>query len=88
MTFEPRFDGYAARVRASLSKQPLMIVLFGAEVGSIEPGRVEIQLAVRAEMLQPHGNVHGIIASAVADSAAGYAAQTLVAADAEIVTVE
>ena len=39
-------------------------------------------------MLQPHGNVHGIITSAVADSAAGYAAQTLVAADADIVTVE
>ena len=39
-------------------------------------------------MLQPHGNIHGIIASAVADSAAGYAAQTLVAADADIVTVE
>ena len=39
-------------------------------------------------MLQPHGNVHGIVASAVADSAAGYAAQTLLPEGFDVVTVE
>lgn len=50
-----------------------MSVLFGAEVGSIEPGRAEIQLKVRSEMLKSHGPVQEITGSAVADSAAGYA---------------
>jgi len=88
MTFEPRYNDYADRVRQSLRAQPLMSKLFGAEASSIEPGRVEIKLAVRPEMLQPKGNIHGIVASAVADSAAGYAAQTLVSEGADIVTVE
>lgn len=88
MTLEPRFEGYADRVTQSLADQPLMSVLLGARAASIEPGRVEIRLAVRPEMLQPHGNVHGVVASAVADSAAGYAAQTLLAEGRDIVTVE
>jgi uncharacterized protein (TIGR00369 family) len=88
MDFEVRNDGYADRVRQSLREQPLMSELFGAEASSIEPGKVEIGLIVRREMLQPHGNVHGVIASALADSAAGYAAQTLLPAARDIVTVE
>ncbi|MEQ8663242.1 MAG: PaaI family thioesterase [Gammaproteobacteria bacterium] len=87
-TFEPRCADFAARVRASLAAQPLMSSLLGAQATLIEPGRVEIALPVRAALLQPHGNVHGVVASALADSAAGYAAQTLLAADADVVTVE
>ncbi|MEQ8234550.1 MAG: PaaI family thioesterase [Gammaproteobacteria bacterium] len=87
-TFEPRHADYAARVHESLAAQPLMSVLLGAAATLIEPGRVEIALPVRADFLQPHGNVHGVVASALADSAAGYAAQTLVDTAADIVTVE
>ena len=39
-------------------------------------------------MLQPHGNVHGIVACAVADAATGYAAQTLLDDGMDVVTVE
>jgi len=88
MIFEPRYSGYEDRVRQSLRDQPLMSVIFGAVASSVAPGLVEIKVDVRSEMLQPRGNVHGVIASAVADSAAGYAAQTLIAEDADIVTVE
>ncbi len=86
--FEPRYADYARRVRESLATQPLMSALFGAEATHIEPGRVDVVVAVREDMLQPYGNVHGVIASAVADSAAGYAAQTLLAEGSDVVTVE
>lgn len=86
--FNVRYDGYADRVRASLASQPLMNRVFGAEALSIAPGRVELALDVRPELLQPHGNVHGVVASALADSAAGYAAQTLLVEGADVVTVE
>lgn len=59
-----------------------------AEATRVEPGVVEISVPVQGEILQPHGNVHGIIASAVADSAAGYAAQTLLPEGYDVVTVE
>ena len=88
MIFEPRYSDYEDRVQQSLRDQPLMSVIFGAVASSVAPGQVEIKVDVRSEMLQPRGNVHGVIASAVADSAAGYAAQTLIAEDADIVTVE
>lgn len=65
-----------------------MTELLGAKVTNVEPGTAEISVRVRAEMLQPHGNIHGILASAVADSAAGYAAQTLLPEGYDVVTVE
>lgn len=86
--FTPKFDGYAERVRKSLREQPFMARMLRAEATRIEPGVVEISVPVHGEILQPHGNVHGIIASAVADSAAGYAAQTLLPEGYDVVTVE
>ena len=86
--FNAKFAGYAERVRQSLRDQPFMSVILGAEATRIEPGLVEISLPVNAQMLQPHGNVHGIVASAIADSAAGYAAQTLLPEAYDVVTVE
>ncbi|MEX2479342.1 MAG: PaaI family thioesterase [Gammaproteobacteria bacterium] len=86
--YHASYDGYAERVRASLSSQPLMSRLLGAEALTIMPGRVELVLDVGPDLLQPHGNVHGVVASALADSAAGYAAQTLLAEGADVVTVE
>ena len=87
-SFIPKFDGYAQRVRQSLREQPFMARMLRAEATRIEPGTVEISVPVHAEIHQPHGNVHGIIASAVADSAAGYAAQTLLPEGYDVVTVE
>ena len=87
-SFTPRFPDYAERVRQSLRDQPFMDVLLGAMATRIEPGLVEIAVPVTANIQQPHGNVHGIIASAVADSAAGYAAQSLLAEGYDVVTVE
>jgi uncharacterized protein (TIGR00369 family) len=49
---------------------------------------VHIVLPSRPEVSQQHGYVHAGAASAIADSAGGYAAQTLFPADAEVLTVE
>jgi uncharacterized protein (TIGR00369 family) len=87
-TFEPVNPDYAARVIASVASQPFMSRLLGTVVEQVAPGRVELSLALMPDLMQPHGNVHGTVATALADSAAGYAAQTLVGLDADIVTVE
>ena len=88
MKFEARHDGYVERVHQSIREQPLMSVMFGVVVDDVKPGHVEISLRVKDGMLQPFGNVHGAIAHALADSAAGYAAQSLLGQEQDIVTVE
>jgi uncharacterized protein (TIGR00369 family) len=79
---------YAARVAASLASQPFMHTLLGARVTHVEPGVVEIECPCSPALLQPAGNVHGIVLTALADSATGYAAQTLMALAQDAVTVE
>lgn len=88
VSFEPKFADYAARVRESLRNQPFMASLLQADATRIEPGLVEISVPTTVKLLQPAGHVHGIVASAVADSAAGYAAQTLLPDGFDVVTVE
>jgi uncharacterized protein (TIGR00369 family) len=78
---------FAARVRASFARQGAM-ALIGAQVQRVEAGRVLIALPHQATVSQQHGFVHaGIIATAL-DSACGYAAATLMPADAGVLTIE
>ncbi len=80
-------DGYAGRVRDSFARQPAMATL-GAALAAVEPGRVEIALAHRAELTQQHGYLHaGIVATAL-DSACGYAAFSLMPPGAAVLTIE
>ncbi len=85
--FQPRDPDYALRVRASFDLQQAM-ALIGAELAVVEPGYVEIHLPHRAEVTQQHGYIHGGVVGMIADSAAGYAANTLTPADASVLTVE
>ena len=62
--------------------------LIGAELGVIEPGVVEINLAYRPDLVQQHGYLHGGIVTTIADSACGYAAFTLMPAGTEVLSVE
>ena len=75
------------RVRASFAKQGLMTTL-GATLGQVSPGKVEIALTPNASVSQQHGFVHAGAVSAIADSAAGYAALSLMPADAGALTAE
>ena len=60
----------------------------GVALIQVDPGRVELELAFDPELTQQHGFMHaGIIATAL-DSACGYAAFSLMPADAGVLTVE
>src|SRR4029077_14064200 len=75
------------RVRSSFAKQGLMTTL-GATLGSVSPGMVEISLSPRPAISQQHGFVHAGAISAIADTAAGYAALSLMPASAGVLTTE
>lgn len=77
----------AARVRASFARQGLMETL-GATLGDITPGHVEIVLHPGPAVSQQHGYVHAGAVSAIADTAAGYAALSLMPMGAGVLTTE
>ncbi|MCW5774582.1 MAG: PaaI family thioesterase [Rhodospirillaceae bacterium] len=85
--FAPLNPDYAARVRDSFARQPFMEHL-GARMTAVAPGFVEIEVAARRELTQQHGFVHGGVLASIADSAAGYAAFSLMPAEATVLTVE
>lgn len=75
------------RIRASFAKQGLMQTL-GAKLDHVSPGRVEISLIPRPEVSQQHGFVHAGAVSAIADTAAGYAALSMMPMDRGVLTTE
>jgi uncharacterized protein (TIGR00369 family) len=83
----PADPHFASRIRDSFSRQEAM-ALIGAALGSVAPGAVEITLPFRDDLTQQKGYVHGGIIGMIADSAAGYAAYSLMPADCSLVTVE
>ena len=81
---DPNFD---ERVRSSFARQKAMEHL-GITVARVEPGEVELRFAYSPDLTQQHGFIHaGIVATAL-DSACGYAAFSLMSADAAVLTVE
>jgi uncharacterized protein (TIGR00369 family) len=85
--FEPQDPAFAERVRASFARQGAMHTI-GATLADIAPGRVVIELPWREGLTQQHGFLHaGIVATAL-DSACGYAASTLMPAQAGVLTIE
>ena len=75
------------RVRASFLRQNAM-TLIQASLECVEAGRAEIHLPHWHGVEQQHGFVHGGVVGMIADSAAGYAAMTVVPASASVLTVE
>lgn len=73
---DPPGTSAEGRVRASFAKQGLMSTL-GATLVSIAPGAVEIAIRPHPAISQQHGFVHAGAVTAIADSAAGYAALSL-----------
>jgi uncharacterized protein (TIGR00369 family) len=85
--FIPQDTDYETRVRASFARQRVMETI-GARLLKVEPGEVEIELAFREDLTQQHGYLHAGIVAAVVDSACGYAAMSLAAAGAEVLSIE
>ena len=80
-------EGFALRVRDSFARQAVMATL-GAQLESVDPGRVVITMQHRPELTQQHGFLHAGIVSTALDSACGYAAFSLMPADAAVLTIE
>ncbi|WP_262296451.1 PaaI family thioesterase [Microvirga sesbaniae] len=83
----PKDPGCEARVRASFTAQGLMRTL-GASLVRVSPGLVEIALPASPALSQQHGFVHAGAIAGIADSAAGYAALTLMQPGAGVLTAE
>lgn len=84
---DPVDPDFEARVRASFARQAFMKTL-GATLRDVSPGEVVIELMPRADLAQQHGYVHAGVVTSIADSACGYAANTLMAAGSEVLSVE
>lgn len=85
--FATQDPAYERRVRDSFARQGLMKHL-GAELVSLAPGTAEIRTLFRPELTQQHHYFHAGVTGAIADSACGYAAYTLMPADSSVLTVE
>ena len=67
------------RIRDSISRQTLLTTL-GVTVAELASGRVVLDLPYRADLCQQNGYVHAGAVTALADSACGYAAASLMPA--------
>ncbi len=87
LPFEPADEHYEERVRESFARQAIMGTI-GARLVRVAPGEADIELPFRADLAQQHGFVHAGIVAAIADSACGYAAYSLMPAGAAVLSVE
>ena len=87
MDYQVSNPDFAEEIKASFAKQSIM-ELIGAELSLVEPGLVEIALPYRSDLAQQHGYLHAGVVATIADSAAGYAAYSLMPAGSEVVSVE
>src|SRR5687767_10105790 len=81
---DPDFAGRAAR----RFRRPGLVGAIGAQILRVAPGEVDIALPVTPKVTQQHGFVHAGAVSAIADSACGFAALTLMPASAGVLTAE
>jgi uncharacterized protein (TIGR00369 family) len=75
------------RIRESFDQQGFLRTL-GARLDSVEPGSVVISCPFDERLTQQHGFWHGGALASLVDVACGYAAQTMMPTDREVLTVE
>lgn len=75
------------RIRNSFASQTMMQTL-GAEITDVGQGSVTITAPILPGSRQQHGVAHAALSFAIGDSAAGYAALTLMPEDSEVMTAE
>jgi uncharacterized protein (TIGR00369 family) len=87
MTDQPPDPEWRTRVQSSFERQAFMSTV-GARLVSIEPGQVVIEWAFDSRLTQQHGFLHAGVVAAVADSACGYAALSLMPPAVAVLSVE
>lgn len=86
-TFKPRDPNYRDKVHGSFARQQVMQTI-GIEIAELEPGRIVLTMPFNHAYTQQHGFMHAGIITTALDSACGYAAFSLMAPDAAVLTVE
>ena len=84
MPLDPEID---AKIRESFDKQSLMATL-GAQLLRVDDGEVHIEAPIQDGSLQQQGFAHAGLTFAIGDSAAGYAALSILPNDQEVLTTE
>lgn len=77
----------ALRIHESFARQGLMRTL-GASLAGVAPGAVSLRAPIRPESCQQHGAAHAGLTFALGDTAAGYAALSLMPDESEVMTAE
>ncbi len=85
--FKPKNSDFEQRVVDSFNRQNAMQTV-GASLTRIAPGEVVIEFPFDSKLTQQHGFIHAGIVSTILDSACGYAAFSLMPADAAVLTIE
>lgn len=87
MNLRARNPDYDTEIRASFARQGMMNTLHG-EMLEVAPGLCRIAAPITEAVKQQHGLAHGGLIFALGDSAAGYAALSVLAPGQEVVTSE
>jgi uncharacterized protein (TIGR00369 family) len=85
--FKPRDPDWERRCRDSFARQQYM-TLIGGEIVAVAPGRCTVAVRMKPELTQQRGFLHGGVTAALADTAAGFAAYSLMPAGSSPLTVE
>lgn len=85
--FAPRTEAWRARVGAAFDA-PGMLRSIGADIVEIAPGRVVLGCPITPAFHQQHGYGHAGLTFTLGDTAAGFAAQTLMEETDGVMTIE
>lgn len=87
MSFTPTDPNFRARIENSFALQTAMATL-GIRIESAEPGKVALAMPFSDRLSQQHGFIHAGVITTGLDSACGYAAFSLMPAEAAVLSIE
>ena len=85
--FKLQDPDYRQRVERSFARQRAMQTL-RMRIIRLQPGEIELGFPYQAELTQQHGFIHAGIITTALDNACGFAAFSLMPAEAAVLTVE
>jgi uncharacterized protein (TIGR00369 family) len=83
----PAASAIEQRIRGAFDRQGFMATI-GASLVAVREGEVEIALPFSAALTQQHGFIHGGAVTSIVDSACGFAALSMMPAEAAVLTIE
>ena len=83
----PLNDRWEEAVRQAFGRQTFMATL-GASLARLAPGEIEVELPFRTDLLQQSGTLHAGVIAAIADTACGFAAFSLMPEGSNVLSVE